>query len=134
MRTLRQRWEMVKRSDLQGFLATTKSVEITPRLEAALTEMCKSLKSLFSVLFCTGRGAVAPVSDNHLDTISSIQHTLQQNLKDYEDYLLVKGQRNVTMSAYPCIKIGEFVLFLFFYFFGIKFNLTKLITKSGVVR
>ena len=100
MRTLRHRWELVKRGDLLSFLASPVGAEMSPQLEASVTEMARSLKSLFSVLFCTSRGQPS-VSEQQLTTISQIQEMLQTRLADFEDYLLVKGQRNVTMTAYP---------------------------------
>ena len=91
---------MVKRSDLVGFLAAPFGVEMSAQLESALMEMVRCLKSLFSVLYCTGRNE-SSLSEKQLGTISQIKDMLQSRLKDYEDYLLVKGERNVTMTAYP---------------------------------
>lgn len=99
IRNLRHRWEIVKRSDLSSFLVAPVRTEMTPQLEASITEMTRSLKSLFSVLFCTNRGEPS-VSGQQLATISQIKQMLQTQLADFEDYLLVKGQRNVTMTAY----------------------------------
>ncbi|XP_078359070.1 BLOC-3 complex member HPS1-like [Oculina patagonica] len=99
VRTLRHRWELVKRGDLLGFLAAPNGVEMPLPLESSVTEMARSLKSLFSVLFCTSRGEPS-ISPQLLATISQIKEMLQTRLADYEDYLLVKGQRNVTMTAY----------------------------------
>ena len=104
IRNLRHRWEIVKRSDLSSFLVAPVRTEMTPQLEASITEMTRSLKSLFSVLFCTNRGEPS-VSGQQLATISQIKQMLQTQLADFEDYLLVKGQRNVTMTAYPFLGI-----------------------------
>ena len=73
---------------------------MSPQLEASVAEMARSLKSLFSVLFCTNRGESA-ISAQQVQTISQIKVMLQTQLADFEDYLLVKGQRNVTMTTYP---------------------------------
>ncbi|KAJ7392405.1 hybrid polyketide synthetase [Desmophyllum pertusum] len=100
VRTLRHRWELVKRGNLLSFLAAPAGVEMTPQLESSVSEMTRSLKSLFSVLFCTSRGEPS-ISQQLLVTISQIKEMLQTRLADCEDYLLVKGQRNVTMTAYP---------------------------------
>lgn len=97
---MRHRWELVKRSDLLSFLAAQVGAEMSPQLEASVNEMTRSLKSLFSVLFCTNRGEPS-ISGQQLSTISQIKEMLQTRLADFEDYLLVKGQRNVTMTAYP---------------------------------
>lgn len=99
VRTLRHRWEMVKRGDLLNFLGAPFGTEMSPQLEASVTEMTRSLKSLFRVLFCTSRGEPS-ISEQQLATISQIKVMLQTRLADFEDYLLVKGQRNVTMTAY----------------------------------
>jgi len=99
VRTVRHRWELVKRSDLLSFLAAQVGAEMSPQLEASVNEMTRSLKSLFSVLFCTNRGEPS-ISGQQLATISQIKEMLQTRLADFEDYLLVKGQRNVTMTAY----------------------------------
>ena len=101
VQTVHQRWEMVKRRNLAGFLASMTTVEMTPQLESALTEMSRSLKALFSGMFCTGAGATPTASAEQLNDMALIQSTLQRRLHDYEDYLLVKGQRNITMTAYP---------------------------------
>lgn len=74
--------------------------EMSPQLEASVNEMTRCLKSLFSVMFCTSRGGPS-ISEQQLATISQIKGMLQLQLADFEDYLLVKGQRNVTMTAYP---------------------------------
>lgn len=74
--------------------------EMSPQLEASVNEMTRCLKSLFSVMFCTSRGEPS-ISEQQLATISQIKGMLQSQLADFEDYLLVKGQRNVTMTAYP---------------------------------
>lgn len=108
VRTLRHRWEMVKRGDLLGFLASANGVEMPPQLESSVSEMTRSLKSLFSVLFCTSRGEPS-ISQQLLATISHIKEMLQTRLTDYEDYLLVKGQRNVTMTAYPFHRVQSFL-------------------------
>lgn len=100
VRTLRHRWELVKRGDLLGFLAAPMGVEMSPQLEASVAEMASCLKSLFSVLFCTSQGEPS-ISQQLLATISQIKELLQTRLADYEDYLLVKGRRNMTMTAYP---------------------------------
>lgn len=100
VRTLRHRWELVKRGDLVSFLASPVGAEMSPQLESSVSEMTRSLKSLFSVLFCTSRGEPS-ISQQLLTTISQIKEMLQTRLTDYEDYLLVKGQRNITMTAYP---------------------------------
>ena len=100
VRTLRHRWELVKRGDLLSFLSAPAGAEMSPRLESSVSEMIRSLKSLFSVLFSTSRGEPS-ISQQLLATISQIKEMLQTRLTDYEDYLLVKGQRNVTMTAYP---------------------------------
>jgi len=100
VRTLRHRWELVKRGDLISFLASPVGAEMSPQLESSVSEMVRSLKSLFSVLFCTSRGEPS-ISQQLLTTISQIKEMLQTQLTDYEDYLLVKGQRNITMTAYP---------------------------------
>lgn len=100
VRTLRHRWELVKRGDLLGFLAAPTGVEMSPQLEASVAEMACCLKSLFSVLFCTSQGEPF-ISQQLLATISQIKELLQTRLADYEDYLLVKGRRNMTMTAYP---------------------------------
>ena len=100
VRTLRHRWELVKRGDLLGFLAAPTGVEMSPQLEASVAEMARCLKSLFSVLFCTSQGEPF-ISQQLLATISQIKELLQTRLADYEDYLLVKGRRNMTMTAYP---------------------------------
>ena len=74
--------------------------EMSPQLEASVNEMTRCLKSLFSVMFCTTRGEPS-ISEQQLATISQIKGMLQSQLADFEAYLLVKGQRNVTMTAYP---------------------------------
>ena len=74
--------------------------EMSPQLEASVNEMTRCLKSLFSVMFGTSRGEPS-ISEQQLATISQIKGMLQFQLADFEDYLLVKGQRNVTMTAYP---------------------------------
>lgn len=99
VRTLRHRWELVKRGDLLGFLAAPTGVEMSPQLEASVAEMARCLKSLFSVLFCTSQGEPF-ISQQLLATISQIKELLQTRLADYEDYLLVKGRRNMTMTAH----------------------------------
>ena len=91
---------MVKRGDLLNFLSSPVGTEMSPQLEASVAEMTKSVKSLFSVLFCTSRGEPA-VSAQQVATISEIKAMLQTRLADFEDFLLVKGQRNVTMTSYP---------------------------------
>lgn len=99
VRTLRHRWELVKRGDLVSFLASPVGAEMSPQLESSVSELIRSFKSLFSVLFCTSRGEPS-ISQQLLTTIAQIKEMLQTRLADYEDYLLVKGQRNVTMTAY----------------------------------
>jgi len=98
-RTLYHRWEMVKRGDLLNFLSSPVGTEMSPQLEASVAEITKGLKSLFGVLFCTSRGERA-VSAQQVATISEIKAMLQTRLADFEDFLLVKGQRNVTMTSY----------------------------------
>ena len=100
VRTLRHRWELVKRGDLVSFLASPVGAEMSPQLESSVSELIRSFRSLFSVLFCTSRGEPS-ISQQLLTTIAQIKEMLQTRLADYEDYLLVKGQRNVTMTAYP---------------------------------
>lgn len=99
VRTLRHRWELVKRGDLLGFLAAPPGVEMSPQLESSVAEMTRCLKSLFSVIFCTSQGEPS-ISQQLLTAISQIKELLQTRLADYEDYLLVKGQRNITMTTY----------------------------------
>lgn len=99
IRTLCYRWELVKRGNLASFLVSPVGTEMSPQLEASVAEMARSLKSLFSVLFCTNRGESA-ISAQQVQTISQIKVMLQTQLADFEDYLLVKGQRNVTMTTY----------------------------------
>ena len=91
---------MVKRGDLLNFLSSPVGTEMSPQLEASVAEITKGLKSLFGVLFCTSRGERA-VSAQQVATISEIKAMLQTRLADFEDFLLVKGQRNVTMTSYP---------------------------------
>ena len=81
-------------------MMTPVGTEMSPQLEASVNEMTRCLKSLFSVMFCTSRGGPS-ISEQQLATISQIKGMLQLQLADFEDYLLVKGQRNVTMTAYP---------------------------------
>lgn len=73
---------------------------MSPQLESSVAEMTRCLKSLFSVIFCTSQGEPS-ISQQLLTAISQIKELLQTRLADYEDYLLVKGQRNITMTTYP---------------------------------
>lgn len=127
VRTLRHRWELVKRGDLLGFLASPTAVEMPPQLESSVTEMTRSLRSLFSVLFCTSRGEPS-INQQLLATISQIKETLQTRLADYEDYLLVKGQRNVTMTAYPFHGLQSFL-----YRVKLLYNLCYLCAEGSVI-
>ena len=88
VRTLRHRWELVKRGDLLGFLAAPTGVEMSPQLEASVAEMACCLKSLFSVLFCTSQGEPS-ISQQLFATISQIKELLQTR------------RRNMVMTAYP---------------------------------
>ena len=73
---------------------------MSPQLEVSVAKMACCLKSLFRVLFCTSQGEPS-ISEQLLATFSQIKELLQTRLADYEDYLLVKGRRNMTMTAYP---------------------------------
>ncbi|XP_031563022.1 Hermansky-Pudlak syndrome 1 protein homolog [Actinia tenebrosa] len=97
VRRVRDSWEMVKRSGISGYL-TSKSHELPPGLDAAVNDMIRSLKSLFSVLYLSGPNN--DVNQGFLDAVRDIQENIKDKLNDYEDYLLVKGERNVTMTAY----------------------------------
>lgn len=100
LRKVRESWKMVKRSDLNGFLCSQLH-ELPPGLDASVNDMIRSLKSMFSVLFLTGSYNDNQSNDRHIQTICHIRDNIRTRLSDYEDYLQVKGERNITMTAYP---------------------------------
>jgi len=100
VRKVRDSWKMVKRSDLNGFLCSQLD-ELPPGLDASVNDMIRSFKSLFSVLFLTGSYHDNITNERHIQTICYIRDNIRTRLQDYEDYLQVKGERNITMTAYP---------------------------------
>jgi hypothetical protein len=102
VRRVRDSWNMVKRSGIHGYLSSQVH-ELPPSLDAAVNDMIRSLKSLFSVLYLIGSNNDA--NQRLLKAICQIQENLKIKLNDYEDYLQVKGERNVTMTAYPLMLI-----------------------------
>lgn len=98
---IRQKWEQVKTHDIQGYLQNRSKERLSPILDRALVDMVRSLTLLFGAVYCTGKTINGPsISIHHAKALYSIQETVQKELKDYNRFLSVKGERNVTMTTY----------------------------------
>ncbi|XP_070539470.1 BLOC-3 complex member HPS1-like [Ptychodera flava] len=95
--TLPVKWENLKKAGFLEHLDSAMPSTTSPRLETCLSEMIKALKYIFQVRFLSKPGG------GHLryhETVNSIEKTAKKRLGDYREYLSVKGQRNIAMTAY----------------------------------
>ncbi|CAH1785067.1 unnamed protein product [Owenia fusiformis] len=97
LRELSGRWDLCKKHGILIHLEENKA-EMIPVLENNVNATYKSLLQLFRKLYLNSPANLDP--DLH-DNMLFIQKMMQQHLRDYTDYLVVKAQRNITMTTYP---------------------------------
>ncbi|XP_038064271.1 Hermansky-Pudlak syndrome 1 protein homolog [Patiria miniata] len=97
---LKECWQHVKRFGLQGYLDTGKTTAVSPRLEAALSEMNRLLKVIFKARYFNVKSSPESVSKQYAEAIKESQYLLRESLFHYQQYLTIKAQRNITMTTY----------------------------------
>ena len=93
---LRERWETAKQNGIRAYI-DSEEMEMPPNLYTPVVEVIKGLKAVFAFLYIQLRQAS---SERHMRAISSIHDLAIGRFSDCSSYLQVRGQRNITMTAY----------------------------------
>ena len=93
---LKERWETAKQNGLRAYIDSDE-IEFPPNLYTPIVEVIKGVKAVFAFLYIQLRQAS---SDRHMRIISSIHDLAVNRFSDCSSFLQVRGQRNVTMTAY----------------------------------
>nr|XP_006817745.1 PREDICTED: Hermansky-Pudlak syndrome 1 protein-like [Saccoglossus kowalevskii] len=95
-----KKWLNVKGHGLVDYLESNMSLPMSPRLENSISELIKYLKYIFRLRFLSPRQRSCAALRKYNLIMTDIEYTIKGKLCHYKDYLSVKGQRNVTMTAY----------------------------------
>lgn len=96
---LKERWESAKQNGLKSYIESDEK-ELPANLYTPVAEVVKGMKSVFALLFIQPKQTRQDQVDRHARIISHIQDLAQSRLSDCSSYLQVRGQRNITMTAY----------------------------------
>ena len=97
---LKQRWESAKQNELKAFLESSEDQEMPARLYSSIIEVVKGIKSVFSFIFILSKPMKQARFERQMRILSQIHEMAVNRLSDYSSFLQVRGQRNVTMTAY----------------------------------
>ena len=93
---LKERWESAKQNGLRGYM-DSEEAEMPSQLYTPLMEVVKGVRAVFAFLFIQLK---QELSERHMKVMSSIHDLAISRFSDFSSYLQVRGQRNVTMTAY----------------------------------
>ncbi|KAH3790719.1 hypothetical protein DPMN_168926 [Dreissena polymorpha] len=79
-----------------SYLEQTASANMPSSLERLLKYLRSKLMEIFVCLYHEPR----PLTQNTVEALTFAADLFMQNLGDYKDYLVVKAQRNITMTTY----------------------------------
>ena len=96
---LKERWETAKQNGLKAYIESEEE-EIPSNLYTPIIEVIKGIKAVFGFLFIQLTQAKQGPFERHMRIMSSIHELAINKLSDCSSYLQVRGQRNVTMTAY----------------------------------
>ncbi|XP_077992016.1 BLOC-3 complex member HPS1-like [Glandiceps talaboti] len=99
-RDLPIKWDSLKKAGFLDYLESGMVVPMSPRLETCLSELMKYLKYIFGMRFLMPKHRTHQAIQKYQEAIAKIEQLSKAKLRDYKEYLSVKGQRNVTMTAY----------------------------------
>ncbi|CAM1307154.1 Uncharacterised protein g4543 [Pycnogonum litorale] len=103
-RTLRitaLKWDQVQKLGFMDYLQNSNSSTITPRIEAAVSSLCENLREVFHhVLYSSELLWEQYIPAIVQVTLEQLQLKVKNALSDYLGYLLVKSDRNITMTSY----------------------------------
>eukprot|EP00794_Sanderia_malayensis_P000623 gene623-1287_t len=99
---LKNQWEAVKQNGLKAHLESSAfgQEELTPKLEASLLSVKRITTAIFTFIFINQRPPRQGQVERHLRVVSNIREVASNKLSYFNSYLQVRGQRNVTMTAY----------------------------------
>lgn len=94
---IKSKWddENVREGILQ-YLEQNARVEMSSSLERSLKYLYHKLREIFVILYLPP----SPLTTRVSTVLSSIAESFRRQLGDYKDYLVVKAQRNITMTTY----------------------------------
>lgn len=95
---LKERWETAKQNGVKSYIDSDEE-EIPAKLYTPIIEVTKGLKSVLAFLFIQLKQK-SQLPERHLRIMSSIQELAMNRLSHCSSFLQVRGQRNVTMTAY----------------------------------
>eukprot|EP00112_Aurelia_sp_Birch-Aquarium-sp1_P002731 Seg1303.8 transcript_id=Seg1303.8/GoldUCD/mRNA.D3Y31 product="Hermansky-Pudlak syndrome 1 protein" protein_id=Seg1303.8/GoldUCD/D3Y31 len=97
---LRDRWESAKYNGVKTYLESEAGKEMPPKLFSSLTEIVKGAKAIFTFIFIIPHPPKHGRIERHIKIMAKIHELAVNKLSHYSSYLQVRGQRNVTMTAY----------------------------------
>ena len=97
---LRDRWESAKHNGVKSYLESEGGKEMPPKLFSALTEIVRGVKAIFTLIFIIPHHPKHGRVERHIKIMAMIHELAFNKLSHYSSYLQVRGQRNVTMTAY----------------------------------
>lgn len=101
VRMFEKYWKLVQDGGIDDFIHGEQTAEEIPqRLENSLNELIKSTKALFTSLFISKTQRRLSRYEKQLKVILNIREMATRRLRHFSSYLQVRGQRNVTMTAY----------------------------------
>ncbi|XP_053407731.1 BLOC-3 complex member HPS1-like [Mercenaria mercenaria] len=94
---IRKKWESDDvRGGILAYLEQSSRAEISPSLERSLKYLYNKLTEVFRVLYLSPRPLMPAVTN----ALISVTELFTKHLGDYRNYLIVKAQRNFTMTTY----------------------------------
>ncbi|XP_041477086.1 Hermansky-Pudlak syndrome 1 protein homolog [Lytechinus variegatus] len=76
------------------------SVSMAQRLESILSEMGKTLKTIFTRCYVHRNAPLIRPPSRYLPVIGDVRASLEDSLTLYHEYLAVRAERNITMTNY----------------------------------
>ncbi|XP_064625622.1 BLOC-3 complex member HPS1-like [Lineus longissimus] len=99
-RDIHNRWDKVKQQGLLTWLEQAKLEELPVGLESCLDDLRVCLLDLFRRLYLNGPHMTDETHGQLVSALWRLQIHFQNKLLDYRDFLVVKAQRNITMTSY----------------------------------
>lgn len=96
LRNIKQSWENAKSGGLDTALEQSQTKDLSDKILNSLAVICDNLKDLFLGMFIQKKVAQQEIHE----VLHNCTQRIYKELADYKDYLIVKAQRNITITSY----------------------------------